>query len=200
MRASILLTVNLVFTTFAGFAQWSTTTVQSARSLLAATSIQDKAMFGGGIGMISVPPPALDIYTQSTNQWMQSQISQGRTSLAAASTGNWAIFGGGANDWILSTYNRVDIYNGTVGSWTDGDFLSVNRAKLAAAGAGSKILFAGGEFDMINAVYDTVDIFDTLTQSWSTSALSVARFDLAGASAGNKILFAGGEDLTGTVY
>lgn len=91
MRKYLLILAYFFLISMTASAQWSTATVQSARSLLAATSIQDKAMFGGGIGMISVPPPALDIYTQSTNQWQQSQISQGRTSLAAASTGNWAI-------------------------------------------------------------------------------------------------------------
>ena len=123
-------------------------------------------MFGGGIGMISVPPPALDIYTQSTNQWVQSQISQGRTSLAAASTGNWILFGGGANDWILYTYERVDIYNATTGTWTNGNLLSTPRSHLAAAGCGSKILFGGGAFIMQNILNNTVDIFDTATQTF----------------------------------
>ncbi|MEZ5067712.1 MAG: hypothetical protein R2847_04150 [Bacteroidia bacterium] len=38
-------------------AQWSTTTISSARSAtLATTGADNSAIFGGGIGIISIPP------------------------------------------------------------------------------------------------------------------------------------------------
>jgi len=124
-------------------AQWSTATISSARSTLAATSAGNSAIFGGGIGMISIPPPALDMYNYGTGTWTSGSISQGRTWLAAAATGNVAMFAGGADDWILSVFNIVDQYNATSNVWTTNQ-LSDARTRLAGAAYGSKILFAGG--------------------------------------------------------
>lgn len=42
-------------------AQWTTENLSSARYALAAASAGNAAIFAGGIGMISIPPPSADL-------------------------------------------------------------------------------------------------------------------------------------------
>lgn len=177
-------------------AQWSTAAFSSGsgRGFLAAAAGNNIAIFAGGIGMISQPPGIYDQYNGNTNSWTSGNFSPARCELAGASAGNWLLFAGGANDWILSTYDNVNIYNAGNGTWQTSNALSVPRTFLAGASAGNKIAFGGGEDNFGQTYFNTVDIFDINTQTWNTSTLSVARSKVAAAGAGNKIVFAGGED------
>ncbi len=182
------------------YAQWSTASLSSSRQYLAAASAGDKALFAGGIGMISVPPPAVDIYNNTNGTWTGATLSKGRTSLAGAGLNNKVLFAGGADDWILSIYDKVDIYDATTSLWTQA-ILSAPRIKLAAAGAGNKILFAGGCDPNNGTSSNVVDLYSTTTGGWGVSQpLTVPRFNLCGAGAGNKVVFAGGTDFGGNFY
>ncbi len=202
MKKNILLLFFILIINYSSNGQWTSQTLSGTRTDMAAASGGDKAIFAGGIGFISIPPPAFDMYNYNLNTWTNGSISRGRSRLAGASCGTKLLFAGGANDDILSVEDNVDIYNGLTSSWTTAT-ISRPRCKLAGAGAGSKVLFAGGAFDngsLPPVSYDAVDIYDTLTQAWTTSALSVARHSLAGAAAGNKIIFAGGVNTNGIYF
>ena len=203
MKKKVLILLFFTFIiNFSSHGQWTVQTLSGTRTDMAAASGGDKAIFAGGIGFISIPPPAFDMYNYHLTTWTSGSISRGRSRLAGASCGTKILFAGGANDDILSVNDEVDIYNGLTSSWTTAT-ISRPRCKLAAAGAGSKVLFAGGAFDngsLPPQSYDAVDIYDTLTQVWTTSGLSVPRHSLAGAGAGNKILFAGGVNTNGVYF
>src|SRR5688500_10668651 len=68
------------------------TTLSQARNYLAATSVGNLALFGGGSGSNRV-----DIFDASSNTWRTATLSQARSGLAAASAGNLALFAGGFN-------------------------------------------------------------------------------------------------------
>jgi Kelch motif/Secretion system C-terminal sorting domain len=180
LYSAFSLTVIVVLSCLTGAsAQWSSLTMQGARSGLAAAAGGDKVIFAGGIGMINIPPAASDIYTVSTGNLIPGTISQGRYHLAGAAAGSKLFFGGGEDGWILSIRDRVDIYDGASGSWATAA-LSVPRSKLAAASAGKVVAFGGGiDTYQLQNVLKTVDIVDTASM-------------LAAAGAGNKIVFAGG--------
>ncbi|MBK9317564.1 MAG: hypothetical protein IPM91_01170 [Bacteroidetes bacterium] len=59
------------------FSQWSAATLSSPRTMLAAASANDVAIIAGGIGLISIPPPASDAYSAVTNNWTGNTLSQG---------------------------------------------------------------------------------------------------------------------------
>src|SRR4051812_20073119 len=99
MKKSTFLTVFsiLLFSCNTLNAQWTTANMSSSRTMLAGASAGNKAILAGGIGLISIPSPAADVYNATTTAWSQGTISQGRTSLAGAGTGNTIIFAGGAD-------------------------------------------------------------------------------------------------------
>ena len=118
MKKQITLSLVVILTTLfiqSAHAQWSTATLTSGRVKLAAAASGNKAIFAGGIGMISVPPGVSDIYTSTTNTWMGSTLSKGRTSLAGAGANNKILFAGGADDNIFLILDMVCIYGVTVG-------------------------------------------------------------------------------------
>ena len=161
MKKNYIVFLFLIFILFNtnSHAQWTTATLSSNRVFMAAAAGGDKAIFAGGIGLISVPPPVFDMFTLSSGNWTNGQLSHARTSLAGTSAGSKIFFGGGADDNILSVWDNVDMYDGSTGAWSL-MHLSVARTKLAAASAGSKVLFAGGAFDVNGLTYNTVDIYD----------------------------------------
>jgi len=180
-------------------AQWSTATLSGARTLMGAAAANGVAIFAGGIGMISQPPGVYDLYNSTSGLWSSGGFSPPRCKLAGVSCGSYLLFAGGANDWILSEYDNVNIYNTLSNSWSTSNALSAPRAYLSGASAGSKVVFAGGESGGLGLYSDAADIFDTLSQTWTDTQISSARSRMAAAGAGTKILFAGGEN-AGTVF
>ncbi len=164
----------------------TTATLSQGRSGLAATSVDSKALFGGGhsgVGRSDV----VDIFDAETQTWSTASLSSPRSSLAATTVGTKAIFAGG---WV-STGTDVDIYDARTDTWTTGN-LSQNRMELAATSVGDKAFFAGGYATggILNS--DVVDIYDAQTSLWSTAALSQARPNPRATSVGSKAIFAGG--------
>ena len=84
------------------------TNLSQARSYLAATSIGNYALFGGGY--ISSSSSVVDAYDTSLVKTTPTPLSVGRDSLAATSIGNYALFGGGRLS--ASSYSSdIDAYS-----------------------------------------------------------------------------------------
>lgn len=162
------------------------------RTILAATTVGAKALFGGGT--TNNPPrdrdsssARVDAYTEDGVHTAFTDLSVGREYFAAITVGTKALFGGGhyGNDVSVS---KIDAYT-VDGARTNFPDLSIARYALAAATIGMKALFGGGyRWSPIAAV-------DAYTESGTFSAfpnMSVARGFLSAATIGAKALFAGG--------
>ena len=87
------------------------TALSVARSYLAATTVGNYALFGGGIVSETV-----DAYDTSLTRSIPTVLSQWRRFLAATTVGNYALFGGGEYDATVDAYyvnNKVLVYPGT---------------------------------------------------------------------------------------
>ena len=189
----IICFVLVVIITNSAFAQWQIDTLPTgSRYALAAASSGNAAIFAGGIGMISSPPAVADKYFESTMAWGPSTISKGRNFLAGAAAGDKIVFAGGANDWILSVYDRVDIFTTATNSWLPFTAMSAARSHLAGAGAGTKVVFVGGQSWSAGTISNVVDIYDVVAGTWTATTLSIPRYSLCAASSGDVIVFAGG--------
>ena len=80
------------------------TALSTARYNLAATSVGDYALFGGGSSVTNV----VDAYNSSLVRSTPTALSKSRMELAATSVGDYALFGGGKSS--SSTSNVVDAY------------------------------------------------------------------------------------------
>ena len=78
------------------------TPLSQARRYLAATSIGDYALFGGGYGPYS---NVVDAYDTSLVRTTPTPISQAMHRLAATSIGDYALFGGGSNSSVVDAYS-----------------------------------------------------------------------------------------------
>ena len=107
------------------------TALSVARYALAATSIGDYALFGGG------SPSTVDAYNTTLTRSTPTVLSLARFYLSATSIGDYALFGGG---YPSAT---VDAYNTTLTRSTP-TALSVGRYDLAATSIGDYALFGGG--------------------------------------------------------
>jgi len=76
---------------------WSTATLSAARSDLAATSVRDLALFGGGLDSRGASSSRVDIYHSTTGTWSTATLSAARSDLAATS-----------QEWI-STTRQVEL-------------------------------------------------------------------------------------------
>jgi hypothetical protein len=86
--------------------------LSQARSLLAATSVDNRyALFGGGYNR-SEPSNVVDIFDSLNGMWNTTTLSQARYYLASTSLGNLAFFGGGQTTGN-QPFNVVDIFNST---------------------------------------------------------------------------------------
>ncbi len=174
----------------------TTATLSEGRTWLAATTVGNKAIFGGGIisfdGNPFVHSDVVDIYDADTGTWSTASLSEPRGLLGAASVGDRAFFGGGG---FFPPTHRVDIYDPGANpgeEWSTAS-LSVSRERLVATALGDKVFFAGGyTLEAIDGPSDVVDIYDASLDTWSTASLSVGRMGLAATSVGNKALFGGG--------
>jgi hypothetical protein len=88
---------------------WSTATLSQPRRSLAATSVGNFVLFGGGYnsnGFSNV----VNVFDVTSNTWTTATLSQAHSYLAATSIDNrCALFGGGYNGSLSS--NVVDIFD-----------------------------------------------------------------------------------------
>ena len=86
---------------------WSTASLSQARYGLAAASVGNKVLFGGG-SEGNVYSKVVDIYDTSTGVWSTANLSQARLWPSATSVGNKVLFAGGFVNGGYS--NLVEIY------------------------------------------------------------------------------------------
>ena len=157
--------------------------LSSEKCGLAATTVGNYALFGGGV-RDGVTSNTVDTYNTSLTKGTASTLSVTRDDLAATTVGGYAIFGGG---WNGSDVNTVDAYNQNLTKVSIAP-LSVARDQLAATTVGDYALFGGGDGT------NYVDIYDKNLTKIPAIRLSSARKLLAATTLGNYALFGGGSD------
>ena len=163
------------------------TPLSLARESLAATTVGDYALFGGGKES-NVTTDAMDYYTNSLVKGT-GDLRDAKSDLAATTVGDYAIFAGGyvnPPDQGWNASYSVDTYDSSLTRRT-GTVLSQRRAYLASTTVGNHALFGGGD--------DSVDAYNTTLTRITLTALSVARRYLAATTVGNYAIFAGGNEI-----
>ena len=126
------------------------TALSTARRELAAGSVGDYALFGGGDTGSGSYYAVVDAYNTSLTRSTPTALSTARYGLAAGSVGDYALFGGG---YAGSVSAVVDAYNTSLTRSTP-TALSVARDSLAAGSVGNYALFGGGITGSASAVVD----------------------------------------------
>ena len=163
-----------------------------ARRNLAATTVGNYALFGGGMTPIRVAN--VDAYDASLTKHSVTSLSDGREFLAATTVGNYALFGGGRND-NSTVVGTVDAYDTSL-TRTLPDTITA-LWYLSATSNGSYAIFAGGQNNKNTYVRAYSFAYDTSLTKTSSPNMSKARKDLAATTVGNYALFGGGSDLDG---
>src|SRR5699024_1857676 len=90
------------------------TALSQARENLAATTVGNYALFGGGRMRLMMQQSYFDVvdaYNTSLTRSTPTALSRARAELAATTVGNYALFGGGGDEDPIS---RVDAYDETL--------------------------------------------------------------------------------------
>ena len=159
-----------------------------ARTSLAATTIGDYALFGGGYDISGRYVSNVDAYDTSLTRTTPTSLSTGRRNLAATTVGNYALFGGGFTSGTAVT--NVDAYDTSL-TRTTPTSLSTGRRNLAATTVGNYALFGGG-YTSSTVVTAVVHAYDTSLTRTSATSLGDSRGELAATTVGNYALFGGG--------
>ena len=84
------------------------TNLSVARNYLAATTVGNYALFGGGYN--NSYRDTVDVYNSSLTKSTATNLSVARNYLAATTVGNYALFGGGYSNSSPYYYATVDVY------------------------------------------------------------------------------------------
>ena len=146
------------------------TPLSAARYGLAATSVGDYALFGGGYASGSYSR-VVDAYDKSLVQTIPTTLYEYSTDLAASSIGNYAIFAGGRGGYYSSYSN--ELYSGSIynNSLTRTTFSNIDAGGVSLSGASNDTyaIFAGGYDYDANAINNGVTAFNTsLTRTHTT--------------------------------
>lgn len=170
------------------------TPLQSRTYNLAATTVGNYALFGGGEynSNYSRIVYAYDTsLTQSMPDGLTANVTeQGWCNLAATTVGNYALFGSG--DTNYSTKDTVVSYNFSL-TRSFPTVLSQARTQLAATTVDNYALFGGGGYlaSYLNSS-NVVDAYNTSLTRTIPVELSQSRYNLAATTVGNYALFGGG--------
>ena len=186
------------FTT--GLERWGlATSLTTARTNHAATTVGDYALFGGGSnnsGAIS----SVETYNKSLVKGTATNISGVRRYLGASNVGNYALFAGGGDNGgtvkaDVATYNQ-SLTKGTATAMTMGGWYV--KGTNFQANSGSLAMFTQG----VNIGYEAStysNVVDTYNASLTkgTVNMSVEKTFVACASTDKHVLFAGGMNSSG---
>lgn len=162
--------------------------LSEAKKYIAATSVGNYALFGGGWGESITNK--VDAYNVNLVRTMPADLTEAKCNLAAAKTGEYGLFAGGYSTRAAYVTSSVDAYSASL-THTTPTSLSEAREELAATTVGDYSLFAGGDL-VSHPSLDKVDVYDdNLVQSTAT-ALSLDRTSLVAATIGEHAIFAGG--------
>ena len=162
------------------------TPLSEHRYLLAATTVGDYALFGGG-DALNGATSTVDAYNSSLVHSTPTGLSEARFKLAATAVGGYALFGGGGYKEAVDAYNSSLVHSTPTG-------LSKARYSLYAAAVGDYALFGGGVHT------PAVDAYNSSLVRSTPTGLSKARAELATATVGDYALFGGGQINNSTTY
>lgn len=165
------------------------TDLSAGRYSLAATTINDKALFGGGVSGVSNYSANVDSYNTSLVRTTLSPLYYARGELTAASNGDYAIFAGGNGGSVTFA---VDSYNTELVRTSTTTALSLPRSFLAGGTCGNFALFGGG----VNAsgVQNVTDAYNNSLTRTTPTTLIAARQLLAATKLNQGLTFAGGRN------
>ena len=173
------------------------TALSAARRELAATTVGNYALFGGGITISSInrTHATVDAYNTSLTRTTPTDLGNGTYQLAATSVGDYALFGGGRSPNKYLAY--VAAYNKSL-TRTNPTAIRLGRSELAATTVGNYALFCCGRAGS-SAYSKYVDAYDTsLTQTQYQVSNAVCA--LAATTVGNYALLGGGTGATVLKY
>jgi hypothetical protein len=179
-----------------------------ARFQMGCYGLKNRVVFAGGNSSninTTSPSSYIDAYNTDTNALVtwgtRPTLQTPRYRLAAAGVGNYIFFAGGntrdGNINPEAPSSKVDIYNVTNDTRTNGTDLSTARYNMAAVAYGDRVYFIGGRIGT-SSVSKAIDIYksDGTKDTSLTITLPNARAELAAVAVGGKIYCAGGS--TGT--
>lgn len=175
------------------------TDLSVGRRFLAATTVGDYALFGGGSAGDNYYA-TVDAYNSSLTRSATDNLRYASCYLAATTVGESALFGGGYNpnynnndgDSSDDAYlNQVNAFDSSL-TRKVAPGLSFGRNHLSATTVGNYALFAGG-YRKNQSFAPWVDSYtSSLTRSPYTRSLQRLRRNLAATTVGNYAIFAGG--------
>jgi hypothetical protein len=180
---------------------WSTAQLSERRMDLAACLVENRILFGGGLGGPGDQPPThvstkVDVYDLANNTWTTSSLSQSRALLSGVTGGSKIYFAGGNTMHTIYTgscnpTSRVDIYDKGLNSRSTLE-LNTLRSNMAAISVSGKIYWAGGEVVNCGSSYslsNEVQIFDPNTQRSTYSCLFQPNARFKAVIKGDNIIF-----------
>lgn len=160
-----------------------------ARTSLAATTIGDYALFGGGYDTSGTYVSKVDAYDTSLTRTTPTSLSTGRADLGATAVGDYALFGGGFTSGTAVT-NVVNAYDTSL-TRTSASTFTLARGKLAATTLGDYALFGGGATSK-TVVTNVVNAYSTSLTRTSAMGLGSSGKELAATTVGDYAMFGGG--------
>lgn len=163
------------------------TDLSEARNGLAAATVGNYALFGGGYSTNIVDAYSADLTRSSPT----AGLIVPSYSMAAASNDSYAVFGGGSQTNVTA-YNSALTRTLPVG-------LEQERQFLSAARAGNYVLFAGGSNG--SKTCDTVEAYDMFLTRTLPESLNSPRTRMASTTLNGFAIFSGSsEGTTGDIY
>ena len=164
------------------------TALNTARYSLAATSVGNYALFGGGYTTKSVS--TVDAYNDSLTRTDATSLSKARYQFAATSIASYALFGGGLGTSSTDARTEVDAYNTSITRQSVSNGIWYSRYDLAASSVGNIAFFGGGRNS--NGALNYVSAFDSSLSYTNANQLTNTKFQLAATTVGDYALFGGG--------
>lgn len=174
----------------------TTTALSTVRQSLAATTVGNYALFGGGNLSYSndeyyaSESNAVDIYDSSLVKSSKT-LSSARYDLAATTVGNYALFGGGrknGSDPFNTVSDVVDAFDNSL-TLTKPTVLQSKRGSIAATAIADYAFFGGGS-DYYGALVTDVDVYDkSLTRTVKSFGEPI--FGVSAATVGSYAVFIG---------
>jgi len=165
--------------------------LSQARGGIAATSVENFALLGGGVQSATNPPQegapsdVVDVYDDSTETWSASVLSSARTGIAAAAVNNLALFAGGESG-SGGDVSTVDIFDSGTETWSTASLLHPESGLLPQT-LGNDVIFATD-----GATFPVVYIYEAGSGNFATLPLSAPRTGMASVGTDGTALFAGG--------
>ena len=170
---------------------WTTAKLCMPRKKLAATTVGNLAIFGGGyLSGGGGSRPEWDMFNASSGEWSHGNLSLGRMRLQAAAVGNRAFFVSGA----CACARAMDACAGVI---PHGAVVALSRPTQPRARGVPRNVHAAGMGDTCGAQCPMVDVYDASTNSWSVTNLKRGRYEFAAVGFASKMLVTGRLALAG---